>query len=388
MTKKLRIQFVLFSTLALIVMQGLIVYFTSHRNYRKLTDNADGIISSIYEVYPKPANVEARYFIVIVTDGQENPEIDLSHTTLVKQKAAAEYAKKVLKKKKDSGFTGIYRYHIYQEEGKSTLIFLSRGGNLEAFKSNTMSTITVSAAGLCVMFLFLLVVSRQVTRPVALSYQKQKEFVTSASHEMKTPLTVIRADTDLFLMENGENEWIQDIREQTDRLTEMTHSLISLARMDEQGAQIRRMEFALSDVAEDAAKSYQALAARDEKEFQITIAPGLSYCGDENLVRQLFTILLDNAFKYSEKNGRIIFSLQKRSRNIVITVTNTSAPVSEKQLSRFFDRFYRSENAAASQKKGYGLGLSIADAIVKKHKGKITADSPESGLIRITAVLR
>lgn len=388
MTKKLRIRFIIFSMLALIIMQGLIIFFSAHKSYNKMIDNADGIIASVYNAYPRSADVDARYFVVTFRENGTVSDIDLSHIVTVKRKGADAYAKNALNSGNDRGFIDIFRYNIFREQEKTVVVFLARGGNIEAFKSNTASSILFSSVGLGIMFLFLLAASYWVTRPIALSYQKQKEFVTSASHEMKTPLTVISADADILLMENEDNEWLKDIRAQANRLTNMTHSLISLARMDEQNIPITCIEFPVSDIAEDVAKSYQALAVKGKKNFNIKIVPNLSYCGDENMIRQLFTILLDNAFKYSKENGLIDFSLQQSSHNIVITVTNTSDHVSKEQISRFFDRFYRSDNAVSSKKNGYGLGLSIADAIVKSHKGKISAKTPENGLIQIIAVLR
>jgi len=374
--------------LALIIMQGLIIFFSAHKSYNKMIDNADGIISSVYNAYPKSLDVDARYFVATFSENGLVSDIDLSHIVTVKRKGADAYAKSALNSGKESGFEDIFRYNIFREQGKVTIVFLARGGNIEALKSNTTSSILFSLAGLGVMFLFLLAASHWVTRPIALSYQKQKEFVTSASHEMKTPLTVISADADILLMDDENNEWIRDIRVQAKRLTNMTHSLISLARMDEQNTPITRIEFPISDAAEDVANSYHALAVKGKKAFRMDIAPNVSYCGDENMIRQLFTILLDNAFKYSKENGHIDFVLQQNAHNIVITVTNTSDYVSEEQISRFFDRFYRSDNAISSKKNGYGLGLSIAEAIVRSHRGKISAKSPENGLVQIVAVFR
>ncbi len=144
-----------------------------------------------------------------------------------------------------------------------------------------------------------------MVRPIARSYKKQKEFITSAIHELKTLLIVILADLDILQMEDGNNEWIQDIRLQAERLTGMTNSFVSLARMDEKGEHINRIDFSISDVVH----SYKAMTINQEKTFLYMITPKITCFANENLIRQLFTLLLDNAFEYCSDKGEIQFSL-------------------------------------------------------------------------------
>lgn len=388
MTKKLRVRFIVFSMLALLIMQCLIIFFSTQKSYGNMVYKTDELISTIKDTYPENANVDARYFVVTINRDDNTKSIDLEHISSVKYEKAQEYTKDVLNGEADKGFVDTFRYQVFREPSGITIIFLSRSYSFDAIKNSILSSILFSSVGMCVMFVLLLVASYLVTRPVEIAYKKQQQFITSASHELGTPLTVIKADTDILLSDDPDNEWLQDINKQTSRLTTMTHNLITLAKLDEQGEHIKSIEFPISDLAEDVVKSYRAVAESENRVFNAYISSDLSYLGDENLIRQLFTILLDNAFKYCPKNGKIHFQLDKTSQGILACVTNTTEQIGKEQLDRIFDRFYRSENATFSSKKGHGLGLSIADSIVKKHRGKISAKSPEENVIEITAVLR
>lgn len=232
--------------------------------------------------------------------------------------------------------------------------------------------------GLLSVFVLLLLLSRRMVRPVAESYEKQKRFITDAGHELKTPMTIISADADLAEMECGENQWISDIRRQAQRLTGLTNDLIYLSHMDEEQPKLQRIEFPISDVAEEMAQSFQSLAKSQEKEFSAYIQPMLPFTGDEKAIRQLLSILLDNALKYSPVGGHLELRLEKQGRAIALAVSNTSAqPVDRDKLPHLFDRFYRTDQSRNSETGGYGLGLSIARSIVLAHKGKIRAESAD-----------
>ena len=197
-------------------------------------------------------------------------------------------------------------------------------------------------------------------------------------------MTIISADAELAEMECGENQWLADIRRQTERLTGLTNDLIYLSRMEEEQPPLQVIEFPLSDVAEEMALPFLAPAKSQEKELAMHIQPMLSFTGDEKAIRQLISILLDNALKYSPAGGQLELRLEKQGRNILLTVTNTTIqPVEKDKLSHLFDRFYRSDQSRNSQNGGYGLGLSIARSIVLAHKGKIRAESPDGATLSV-----
>ncbi|MFQ9800920.1 MAG: sensor histidine kinase [Clostridia bacterium] len=185
---------------------------------------------------------------------------------------------------------------------------------------------------------------------MAESYEKQKQFITDAGHEIKTPLTIIKADTDVLEMDFGENEWLSDIRKQTVRLTSLTNDLVYLSRMEEAGDSMAMIEFPFSDVVGEAAASFQALAQTQGKEFQCDIQPMLSLNGNEKAIQQLVGILLDNALKYSPKNGMVSLKVWKQNRAVYLSVLNTTeSPVQKDKLDLLFERFYRTDTSRNSQ---------------------------------------
>ena len=220
---------------------------------------------------------------------------------------------------------------------------------------------------------------------MAESYEKQKRFITDAGHELKTPLTIISADTDLAEVECGENQWLTDIRRQAQRLTGLTHDLIFLSRMEEQ-PQLQLLDFPLSDLVEETAQSFLAPAKSQGKTLSLSIQPLLSCTGDEKSLRQLLSILLDNALRYAADGADIAVELQSKGRNILLRVSNPMAhPLDKAALEHLFDRFYRGD--AARSASGYGLGLSIARSIVAAHRGKIRAECPDGVTLTMAVTL-
>ena len=180
---------------------------------------------------------------------------------------------------------------------------------------------------------------------------------------------------------------MEDIKKQIFRLRDLTEDLIFLSKMEENNRKAERMEFPISEVAAETARSFQALAKLQGKTFESSIEPLLSYTGEMKSIQRLFSILLDNALKYSPEGGKITFRLEKRGRNLWVTVSNTAEPMSKEQISHLFDRFYRVDASRNSGTGGHGIGLSIGRAIVNAHKGKISALSPDGKSLTIQVIL-
>ena len=329
---------------------------------------------------------ESRFFSVVLNADGHVTQTDTGQIAAVDEESAELYAQSAVESGRTTGFLDDYRYLVLEEEGNTRVIFLDCGRSLSSFRTTLLASVALSVLGLLAVLVLLLILSHRIVRPVAESYEKQKQFITDAGHELKTPLTIISADVELAEMECGENQWLTDIRHQTERLTGLTNDLIYLSRMEEEQPPLQIIEFPLSDVAEEMALPFLAPAKSQEKALSLHIQPMLSFTGDEKAIRQLISILLDNALKYSPAGGRLELRLEKQGRNILFTVTNTTIqPVEEDKLSHFFDRFYRSDQSRNSQTGGYGLGLSIARSIVLAHKGKIRAESPDGMSLSVVA---
>ena len=388
MLTRLRIQFIMLSMTVIIAMQGFIIYTSVRSTYNKMVSKSDHLVSSIYinVVNKKPIKVDARYFY-ITFDKDKNPKtINVDSIPNVSKEEALELYNEVYSTGDLDGFYNGYRYCIYENKMRPIAVFVLRSNMIDDVKKTAVSLIESSCAGLAAMLLILIFASKLIITPMAKAHRKQKEFITSASHELKTPITVIRADADILQMDDPDNEWIEDIKKQAENLTSMTNSLVSLARMDERNGHIKRVAFPVSDLAEEVVHSYNALALDSGKHFTYEIIPGLTCNGDASSVRQLFTILLDNAFKYSSENGNIDFKLSSSGSYVILIVSNDVDNIDKNLTDRMFDRLYRADSTSAKIT-GYGLGLSIAKAIVSEHNGSIKAKTDGAHRIIIKAQL-
>lgn len=331
---------------------------------------------------------ESRFFSVLLGEDGQAVETDTGQIAAVDADQATDYAQKAAASGKTSGFLDDYRFLVQNESGGIRVIFLDCGRSLSYFHTTLLASVSLAVLGLAAVLFLLLILSRRIVRPMAESYEKQRQFITDAGHELKTPMTIISADADLAEMECGENQWLTDIRRQAQRLTALTNDLIYLSRMEEEQPKLQLIEFPLSDLAEEMAQSFQALAQSQDKALDLKIQPMLSCTGDEKAIRQLLSILLDNALKYAPAGGRLELRLEKQGRSAVLIVSNTtSQPVEQDRLSHLFDRFYRSDQSRNSQTGGYGLGLSIARGIVLAHRGKIRAESSNGQSLSVIVAL-
>ena len=229
--------------------------------------------------------------------------------------------------------------------------------------------------------------ANRIVRPIAESYEKQKRFITDAGHEIKTPLTVIAANVDLLEADIGENECLSDIREETARLSSLTGDLVSLSRMEEAEGAILKTDFPISDLITEETNTFRAPITAQKKNFSVQVSPNLTMNGSPGAIRQLISILLDNALKYSPEGGGIALSLTASKKELFLTVSNTTKEVMrEEELPRLFDRFYRTDTSRNSETGGHGIGLSIARAITDAHGGRISASVKNEYEFTVTAI--
>ena len=226
--------------------------------------------------------------------------------------------------------------------------------------------------------------SGRIMRPVAESYKKQKQFITDAGHEIKTPLTIIGANTEVIEMQTGESEWTRGIKDQISHLASLTEKLIFLAKMEEQ-TDIPMFEFSLSDVVAESVQEFAAVAAAQNVELCCDIQKAVLYTGNEEMIRRMITLLTDNAIKYSD--GKVVsFSLHADGNKRIIQVQNDASYMADGDLSCLFERFARGDASRNSGTGGHGIGLSVVQAIVSAHKGKIKAECA-NGKVVFTVIL-
>lgn len=333
------------------------------------------------------APFDTRYFTVKVTDKNTIVSVNTGMIAAVSTEKAINYTNQLTEKNKTSGFIDNYKYTCVDTNDGKMYIFLDCERELSTFYNFLIVSILASVGGIILVYLLVLVFSKIVFKPVAESYEKQKQFITDASHEIKTPLTIIDASTEIIEMENGENEWTESIKNQVKRLTALTEKLVFLSRMDEESTKLIMLDFSISDAVLEVAQGFEAVATSQGKTLIIDIDNNLSYCGDETTIRQLVSLLIDNAMKYSDENGKITVSLKSNGKSRVITVTNSVDKIEKGKHDELFERFYRADSSRNSETGGHGIGLSVVKAIANAHKGKAVCYSNDENSITFKITL-
>lgn len=408
MIKRLKRKFVLLSMTSLLVLLVVIVAGMNLLNYRSVVEEADAILSVLTQnkgMFPDPTGrperkfppkfspetpYESRFFSVFYDETGRAVNVDVRKIASVSQEDAVSLADGVLEKDRLIGFSESYRYMVDRDPGGIRVTFLDCGRRLDAFRQFLISSVFMSALGLGAVFTVILILSGRIIRPIAEAYEKQKRFITDAGHEIKTPLTIINANADILELElGGENESLSDIKGQTQRLKSLTEDLVMLSRMEEAADKLPKIEFPVSEVVLEAAGGFRALAESENKELICEIEPMLTLNGNDKSIRQLVSVFLDNALKYSPEGSNINLTLTKQGRTIRLSVSNaTDFDLNSEQLKHVFDRFYRTDSSRNSETGGHGIGLSVAKAIMTAHGGKIAAAMEGKNTFTVSALFQ
>ena len=283
------------------------------------------------------------------------------------------------------GYVDHYRFGLFpSEDGGSTVIVMDCFLMLQAADNMLRITVLIFLVCALIVFLLLLFFSGRAIRPFAENLERQRQFVTDASHELKTPLSILSADLDLLSNPCGESRWLESARTQITRLDRLIKNLVELARTEETIEGDTVEEFSVTEIAQASVDAFQLAAEADGKTLVSEIGADINTKGVRDNFFCLFSILLDNAVKYCDPKGTIRLSLSQHGKNIYISVSDPCKGIDTAQLSRYFDRFYRVDPSRSRSTGGYGIGLSTAKAIVIRHHGHI-ANSYADGVITFTA---
>ena len=400
MFKSLRRKFVATSVASVAVVIILMASTLNFINYYKMGQRVD---DSLYEASKSSA------LVTIFSDGEEDMIVTKNTASKTpnnngfsiakideNKNVIRSYRDDVLIKGKDdlqklvtdavnesstSGYVGTYRYLKVNNDAGNLVLLLNTQRDLDSFHAFMRNSIIVSSIVILSVFILLVLISKKVIAPIQQSYQKQKQFITDASHELKTPLAIIRSNTDVLELENGDSKWTKNIQNQVDRLTSLVNSLVVFSRMEEKDT-AEKVKFNLSESLHARIDDFEELASFQKKHIIADIDNNIYYRGEQQAIVQLMDILLENAIKYATKETNINVTLKKNKKYAMMKISN-QANVKKGDLRKVFDRFYLLDESRNSTVKGYGIGLSMAKLIAEKHKEVIKAYAPEDGIFKI-----
>ncbi|PJI07801.1 MULTISPECIES: sensor histidine kinase [Clostridium] len=339
-----------------------------------------------FQISPE-TQFQTRYFIVKVNKDGSIKKTDTEHVAAVTSEDAVGYANKVLKSGRKSGHKDMYKYAVVDEPYGSMIIFIDYRIQSQEITVFSLISCVVALVTFSLVFILVSILSKRLIKPIIKSMEKQKQFITDAGHEIKTPLAIISANADVLELTSGKNEWITSIRNQTSRLDKLVKNLLMLSKMNEDDIELMFSDFNLSDVVFETAMPFKVIAENHNKKLLMEVEPEVKFRGDEGSINQLVSTLVDNAMKYSNENGEIKISLSSIKKGIKLEVYNTVDKIDKGKLDELFDRFYRADSSRARETGGYGIGLSIAKSIVETHHGKISAKSDDGKSIRFTIII-
>lgn len=406
MLKKMRRRFILAAMMAFGMVMAILLLGINLVNYYRTTsmrdEMAENLLGREQRAFQRPgaplppmadmpgAGPEAEFttrFFSAHCDGDGHILfIARDHISSIDEELARKYTEEVLSEKREKGYYGDYRYLVKTDKMGITVLFLNAADALQSMRTLFWASLGTGLCSLFLVFVLVLFFSRYAIRPFTENIERQKRFVTDAGHELKTPITSIATSADIAAMEHKGDEWIENIQKQTVRLGKLVNDLVALSRLDEERPFLEKSEFSLSNAAWEASEPFAMFAKAKGKTYRQKIEENVIFCGDKNSLQQLISILLENAVKYSGENGEICMEIYRKRGKIYIEVENTCQLPQILDLNRLFDRFYRADQSRSTQTGGTGIGLSMAQAIVQAHGGRIEARKVGEDRILIKSV--
>ncbi len=345
--------------------------------------NTSGLFDFFSSQYlTEESEYQTRYFVVYLDSNGRAVSANTEHIAAVDESTALNMAGMVLDLNRSTGYLNKYRYLLYTED-PSMVIFLDCSDD---FYSKQISVCIVCLIEVLMTILITLIfgkMSKKVVEPFEQNAKRQRQFITDASHELKTPLAIISANAEVLQFKDGSNEWMDNIISQTKKMSHLIGDLLTLAKVDEMAGDLPMSVLSLSDLLIQASEPFDEVAQSKGVRIDRAITETLYTKGNFEQLKKLVEILLENATKYVTENGNISLSLARSGRLLVLQIKNTACLDPDLNCERLFDRFYRADSSRSSETGGHGIGLSIARNIAIQHGGTLTAKPSGDGIVFI-----
>lgn len=342
------------------------------KDYKQQQKNSQSF-ERYFNNYNEDSAYRTRFFRIFLDEDKKVTNVNMDHIAAVDEKKAVRMTKTAMLRRRKVGLVGSYRYRKEYKDGQvRSIIFLDCKENQSFYHLAVTITITVSTLLTCLITVIFAIASKRAVRPFEINSNRQKQFITDASHELKTPLAIISANAEVLQYKGDGNEWTQNIIDQTKHMGKLINQLLVLAKLDEVQEKSEKQEADLKLLLEETTRPFEEVATQKKVTLKLHLEEGVTIRVNREQIAQLVSILTENAAKYVNDGGKIVWRLTKTQHGAVLVVKNTT----EKELpdtKRMFDRFYRSDSSRSSKTGGQGIGLSIAKKIVDSHKGSITA---------------
>lgn len=383
MIKKLRQRIFLLVMLSLsIVILGIIISY-AYLNYNNTINTAVSMMNRFIEPVPKRNSY-------ILEDFKIKPEFDninglcrivILDSTIVhssgniKSNEISNFVTTILEKNAKNGIIKDYIYDIKKIDKDITVISLLENENaVSNIKTMLLFSGIMIIFSLIIIFIIAKKLSLLIVKPVEDSFEKQKQFISDASHELKTPLAVIEANTDVLQDKVGENKWINYIQTEIESMNKLINELLLLAKIENVDNVKEYVQLDISKEVEILLSMFESVAYEKGVIIENNITENIILRGNKQDLEHIISTLTDNAIKHTEAGNKVIVNLKKEKNEFILEVKNMGDPIPSEEREKIFERFYRIDKSRNRNEKRYGLGLSIAKATIEKYHGKITVD--------------
>ena len=393
-------------SLVLVFILGLLnvcvyggIYFQAKDNIENIRDRrgfvfSDEIIDDIFsdskgtfsDIMNAHATVDFMY-IKISNRNTDKPFITTNMNDTYSADRISYIAQAIVEKGETSGLYNNMMFEVTHDDLSTVIVIIDITNDMSLVKNLLNISAVIIILSVIFVLIFTYYLSKWAIKPMQHAFENQQRFISDASHELKTPLSVISANADVLETEIGNNKWLDNIKSQSSIMSKLVHDLLDLAKTDETAENIIKEQFDLSSTVLNKALEFECTAFELGKIFEQDIMPDINYVGNEDSIKQLITILIDNAIKHSSENGLIRVTLTTDGNKKIFQVYNTGNTIKNSEKDKIFNRFYRSDESRSRTTGGYGLGLSIAKSIVDIHNGTISVDGEEEKWISFTVIL-